>query len=124
MRRMHKKTLSVLLAALLLLPVLSACTQKQDYNSSQPSDTICQHAFETSHDEEFRYYSASMHGCYEVEINVCTKCGFTQKEDVGLQYKDFHSLGVLEGSTVTEDGEFILYGLCEYCGARVRIKLY
>ena len=119
MRRMLKKSIAVLLTVVLLLSTLSACEQNQ---KGQPfTQPICQHTFETTQSKEFRYYSASLHGCYEIEIKICTKCGFTQKDDVGLLYRNLHSLGVVEGVTVTDDDKFIFHGLCEYCGARVRV---
>lgn len=127
MKRMRKKPLPVMLVVLLLMPALflSAYAQEQNYDHFKPFDVAvlnplrCQHAFTTTIDSEYRYISETYHGCYEVEIQSCMKCGFTIKEDVCLLHTEKHELGVIEGYEEDDNGEFIYFGICKDCNARV-----
>ena len=127
MKRTLKKSLSVLIAALLLLPVLFMPTYAQESDSLcemsdasvSPNALGCQHVFVTLYGgNEIRYISETHHGYFRVDINGCTRCEYTS-EDLTLLYEEEHELTDYEGYEVDENGEFIYYRTCLTSGKRV-----
>lgn len=129
MRRIFKKTFSVMLAVLLLLPVLlfPACAQEYDHDLCEPTDATvqsfltCQHIFTTNVVSEFRYISETQHSCYEVEIKACVTCPYMVKKDLSLLYTEDHELGEVQGYEPDGNGDLIFHGICAGCKESVSI---